>query len=91
MLRISVPTSGQAGLIFNDLAKYDIPAPINGFGAENNESVVMLFDDEQEAIAYANDMEIYANAISDNSTAVYAIASDIIAAIRDDEFVRASL
>jgi len=88
MLRIDVPSDGPSNLTFNELQKYSIPAPELGFQAEVNDDVVMLFEDEQQAIDYAHDVDVYAGSI-DHTSQEYMIISDMIKAISDDEFVQA--
>jgi hypothetical protein len=88
MLLIVVPTNGLSKLTFNELEKYEIPAPLDGFDTEINNSVVMKFEDEQEAIDYAHDLDVYADSV-DQASQEYLVIMDIIKAISDDEFVQA--
>jgi hypothetical protein len=88
MLRIDIPSDGLSKLTFTELEKYEIPAPPNGFNAEINNDVLLQFDDEQQAIDYAHDLDEYAYSIKHDSVE-YVIISDIIKAISDDEFVQA--
>jgi hypothetical protein len=88
MLRIDVPSSGPSGLTFTELQKYDIPHPGLGFDPEINDDVVMLFEDEQQAIDYAHDVDVYAGSL-DHTSQEYMIIADMIKAISDDEFVQA--
>lgn len=88
MLRIEIPSDGQSGLNFSKLEKYDIPAPSSGFDQEVNNNVVMLFENEQEAIDYAQRMDEYAESISDNPTPTHLVIRDIIDAISNDSFVQ---
>ena len=91
MLRISIPNNGQSNLTFSGLQKYDLPTPPNGFEAEDNNSVIMQFEDEQEAIDYSDDINTYADEMSDHSAPEYLITRDIIKAIKNDEFVQTYL
>lgn len=88
MLLIEIPSNGLSGLTFNELEKYEIPAPPNGFNSEINNNVVMQFDDEQQAIDYAHDLDAYADSI-DHTSQKFHIVTDIIKAIGDDSFVQA--
>jgi hypothetical protein len=87
MLTIGIPSNGLSGLTFTELEKYNIPTPLNGFSSEVNDSVVMRFDDEQQALDYAHDLDAYSNSIG-RETAEYNIIADIIKAVGDDEFVQ---
>jgi len=87
MLRIDIPSDGLAKLTFNELEKYEIPAPPNGFNSEINNDVIIQFDDEQQAIDYAHDLDAYVDTI-DNASQEYLVVTDIIKAISDDEFVQ---
>ena len=88
MLRIDVPSHGPSNLTFTLLQQYNIPAPELGYAAEVNDDVVMLFEDEQQAIDYAHDVDVYAGSI-DHASHEYMIIGDMIKAISDDEFVQA--
>lgn len=89
MLRIDIHSNGASNLTFTELEKYNIPAPPDGFDSEINNDVIIKFDDEQEAIDYAHNLDAYAESIKDHSSQEYLIIVDIIKAISDDEFVRA--
>jgi hypothetical protein len=87
MLHIEIPSNGLSGLTFNELEKYEIPSPSNGFTSEINNSVVMSFDDEQQAIDYAHELDAYSNEI-DPGSQEYRIITDLIKAVGDDAFVQ---
>ena len=88
MLNIDIPSNGASGLTFNQLEKYNIAAPPNGFSSEINNNVIIHFDDEQQAIDYAHDLDEYSNSIESESQE-FNIIADIIKAVGDDEFVQA--
>jgi hypothetical protein len=88
MLRIKVPSDGLSELDYNKLTQFNIPEPVNGFRAEVNNTVVMAFEDEQEAIDYAHHIDEYAETLPDDESEEFLVASDIIKAIGDDEFVQ---
>lgn len=88
MISIDIPSGGQSGLTFTMLGKYNIPAPPNGFSSEVNDNVLMKFDDEQQAIDYAHELDAYSNSI-DAKSLVYLIITDIIKAVGDDAFIQA--
>lgn len=87
MLKIEIPSYSPSGVNFNELEKYAIPAPSNGFNPEINNNVVISFEDEQDAINYAHDLDAYAYSI-DHASKEYLIIADIIKAIGNDEFVQ---
>lgn len=91
MLRIQVPSDGMSELDFNKLVQLDLPHPESGFSAEVNNSVVMAFEDEQEAIDYAHVVDEYTETLNDQESKEFLAASDIIKAIGDDEFVQSYL
>jgi hypothetical protein len=88
MLKILVPSDGEAGLTFSAFEKYGIPAPPSGVDEEINDDVILQFDDEEQAIIYAAQLENMAEQINDKTTTQYLAINDIIVAIRDDEFVQ---
>ena len=87
MLVIDISSGGQSLLTLAELNKYNIPVPPNGFDLEENNGVVMKFEDEQEAIGYSYELDSYANTI-DNKSNEYNIVTTIVKAISDDEFVQ---
>jgi hypothetical protein len=88
MLNITVPSDGPSKLTFSLFEKYDIPAPLSGVDAEINDNLILKFEDEDEAIAYAEQMEDLANEINDKTTTQYLSINDIIVAIWNDEFIQ---
>jgi membrane protease subunit (stomatin/prohibitin family) len=88
MLEIAVPANGQSKLIFTKLVQLDLPLPGNGSRAEVNDGVILLFDDEKEAVDYTHLMEEYAESLKDHTLPQYLAAQDIITAIGNDKFVQ---
>lgn len=88
MLKIIVPSQGQSNLSFSFFERYGIPPPPSGVDAEINDDVILKFDDEQEAVTYAEQLEDMATEINDKTTTQYLAINDIIAAIMNDEFVQ---
>lgn len=88
MLRIEIPSNGPARLSFSKLERLNIPAPPNGFDEEVNDNIIMLFEDEQEAIDYSAEMDRYAESLDNHSSPGYAAAGEIIKSISEDEFVQ---
>ena len=88
MLQIIVPSTGPSQLTFSKFERFDLPAPLNGADAEINDDLILKFEDEEEAISYADELEDMLNRIKDKDTPQYIAIGDIIMAIRNDEFVQ---
>jgi hypothetical protein len=88
MLRIEIPAKEYSGLTFSKLEQLELPSPTNGFNSEINDNVILSFDDEQEAIDYAHEIDKYAESLKDDSSPEYIAAAMIITAIGKDEFVQ---
>ncbi|OOQ62074.1 hypothetical protein [Mucilaginibacter pedocola] len=87
MLRIDIPQS--SALINKDMfVDYNIPKPPNGTNTEINEDVVLLFDDEEQAVAYLDKLEEHADDLDDESPGKDVITA-LITAITEDAFVQA--
>jgi len=89
MLRIEIPPDGLSALDNTKLTRFDIPHPESGIRPEINNTVVLLFEDEEEAVDYAHEVDSYAESLEDHNSVEYLAANDIIKAIGDDEFVQA--
>ena len=89
MLRITIPKTGKSQLTFTKFEQYELPAPLDGVDAEINGDLILKFDDEQEAITYAEQLEDISNELNDKSSPENAAISDIIITIRNDEFIKA--
>ena len=68
-----------------------MPAPLDGVDAEINNNVILKFEDEAEAVVYAEQLENLSNELNDKSSPQNIAIGDIIMAIRNDEFVQAYL
>lgn len=89
MLKINIPQS--SALITRDMfEEYSLPLPPNGTDAEVNEDVILLFDDEQQAVTYLDELEDYADDVDDESPEKD-ILNALITAIADDSFVQTYL
>ena len=86
MLKINIP-GGPENVSQDLLNQYGIPQPINGTDIEINGDTVLLFDDEQQAVAYLDGLEEFASSIDGDSPAKN-IISLIVSAISNDEFVQ---
>jgi len=88
MLFINVSSSGKSELKFSNFEDYQLPAPPNGVDAEINGDVILRFEDEDEAIDYAGQLEDISNGLDDKSTPQFMAINDIIISILNDEFVK---
>ena len=88
MLHITIPSNSRSDLNFSIFEEYQLPAPPNGIDAEINNDVILKFEDEEEAISYAEELEDLSNELNDKSSPQYIAISDVIMAIRNDEFVQ---
>jgi len=88
MLNITVSQNDDTNLTFSAFERYQLPAPPDGVDAEINDDLILKFDDEEEAIIYAGQLENLSNELNDKNTPQYVAISDIIMAIRNDEFVQ---
>jgi hypothetical protein len=88
MLHINISAQGNSNLNFSTFEEYGLPAPLNGVDAEVNNDVILKFEDEEEAIIYAEQLENLSNELNDKQSPQYIAISDVIMAIRNDEFVQ---
>jgi hypothetical protein len=88
MLQITIPSNGRAGLTFSSFENSDLPKPPNGIDEEINDDVILLFDDEEQAVAYADELEDISTAVNDNNSPKKLALNDIIVAIKGDAFVQ---
>ncbi|WP_183574817.1 hypothetical protein HDF18_00270 [Mucilaginibacter sp. X5P1] len=80
MLRISIPSNGPAKIDYSTFSNFMLPMP-DGIDSEVNNSLVLLFDDEEKAIDYTNQLRQL-------SGSQKKAGNEIIAAIEKDMFVR---
>ena len=88
MLHIVVPSNTSSQLTFSSFERYGLPDPPNGVDAEINDDVILNFEDEEEAITYANQLEILSSGLNDKSSPQNIAIGDMIMAIRNDEFIQ---
>ena len=88
MLRITIPASGNTPLTFSAFKNYELPPPPGGVDAEINDDAVLLFANEEEAVIYAGQLENLSSELNDKSSLQNRAISDMIMAIRNDEFVQ---
>ena len=91
MLRIAIPSNERAELTFSSFENSDLPKPPNGIDEEINDDLILLFDDEEQAVAYADELEDISTAINNSDSPKKLALNDIIVAIKSDEFVQSYL
>jgi len=91
MLHITIQQSDNTNLSFSTFEQYELPAPVSGVNTEINGDVVLKFEDEQEAVVYAEQLENLSNQLNNKDTPQYQAINDIIMSIRNDEFVQGYL
>ncbi|HEX3385183.1 MAG TPA: hypothetical protein VHS53_08350 [Mucilaginibacter sp.] len=91
MLRIEIPSDGPAKLDLRKFKELEIPVPVNGIDSEENGNVVLLFDDEQQAVDYSLELDHFSEALNDHRSPRYKAAGEITKAIGEDEFVQSYL
>ncbi len=88
MLLITIPSNSVSNLNFSTFEHYGLPAPINGVDAEINNDLILKFEDEEEAIVYAEQLENLSNRLDDKSSPQNIAIGELIMAIRNDEFIQ---
>lgn len=88
MLNINISLNSNSNLNFSTFEEYGIPAPPNGVDAEINNDVILKFEDEEEAIIYSEQLANLSNELNDKQSPQYIAISDVIMAIRNDEFIK---
>jgi hypothetical protein len=88
MLNITVIPASGSTLTFSTFQNLEIPAPPSGADAEINGDLILKFEDEQEALTYAGQLEELSIELDDKSSPQNIAIGDIIIAIRNDEFVQ---
>jgi hypothetical protein len=87
MLRINLPPTGPAPLTSADFENYHLPIPSKGVKSQGNNNTELLFDNEFEAVVYADQLEEIVVNVS-KSSPVRSIMRDMVTAIRNDDTVR---
>lgn len=87
MLKIDIPSQT---LTPNAFEQTDLPTPPNGTETEINGDLILLFEDEEEAVAYLDELEDYSADLNDDAPEKTVINA-LIGAINNDEFVQAYL
>ena len=87
MLRINLPPTGPTRVTFADFRKYRLPVPSKGVKDSGKKNTVLQFDNEHEAVIYADQLEEIVTNTSKNSP-VRSILRDMVTAIRNDDTIR---
>jgi len=88
MLLINVSSAANSRLKFSDFERFGLPAPPSGADPEVNDDLILKFEDEEEAVVYAEQLENLSNGLNDKDTPQYAAINDIIMAINNNEFIK---
>jgi hypothetical protein len=87
MLRINLPPTGTTPLTSADFENYHLPIPSQGIESQGNEDTFLQFDNEFEAVVYADQLEEIVVNVSKSSPA-RSMLRDMITTIRNDDTVR---
>ena len=87
MLHINIPPTGKKPLTSADFFTYHLPIPSNGVKERGDNDTVLLFDNEYEAVLYADNLEEIVTTVS-KSSPVRNILRDLATAIRNDDTIR---
>jgi len=89
MLSISIPPTTKRPITFGDFINYRLPVPSKGIKAQNKDTV-LIFDNEYEAVIYADHLEEIVTTVS-KSSPLRNILRDMATAIRNDDRIRSYL
>lgn len=87
MLSINLPQTGPTRVTFSDFVRYHLPMPSKGVKEKNKKDTLLLFDNEYDAVIYADQLEEIVNNTS-KSSPVRTILRDMVTAIRNDDSIR---
>jgi len=90
MLRIKIPLIRASQLSLSNFMRYQLPVPPHGVEAKADDEAILIFDNEEEAISYADKLEEVDLSVSKSSPQKN-VLRDVVTAIRNDEFVRTYL
>ena len=86
MLSITIPKWSKIPLTFRDFLNHHLPIPSKGVKSQNSDTV-LLFDNEYEAVVYADHLEEIVVNVS-KSSPLRNTLSDMATAIRNDDQIR---
>ena len=87
MLRINLPSTGPTRVTSSDFRKYRLPIPSKGVKAHLKKDTELLFDNEDEAVVYADQLEEIVTNVS-KSSPLRSMLRDMVTAIRNDDSIR---
>jgi hypothetical protein len=87
MLRIILPPISPKRITSSDFKNYHLPIPSKGVKAFGKKKTVLIFDNEYEALVYADQLEEMVTTVS-RSTPLKNILRDLITSIRNDDTIR---
>ncbi|MCQ6956899.1 hypothetical protein [Mucilaginibacter aquariorum] len=87
MLRIAIPSTTISAKVFE---QHTLLTPPNGTETEVSGELVLLFEDEEEAVAYLDKLEDYSTEL-DHKSPEKSVINALVSAITNDEFVQAYL
>jgi len=87
MLRINLPPTSPKPITSADFKNYHLPEPSKGVKGKRKNKVFLVFDNEYEAVIYADQLEEIVTTVS-KSSPVKNILRDVVTAIRNDDSIR---
>ncbi|MEO6981329.1 hypothetical protein [Mucilaginibacter sp.] len=87
MLRINIPPTGKTRLTFADFKNYQLPIPSKGIKEKRNNETSLIFDNEYEAVVYADQLEEMVTRVS-KSSPLKNVLRDLVTTIRNDDSIR---
>jgi hypothetical protein len=87
MLRITLPPISPKKITFSDFKNYHLPIPSKGVKETAKKNTVLVFDNEYEAVVYADQLEEMVTSVS-KSSPLKNILRDLITSIRNDDTIR---
>jgi hypothetical protein len=87
MLRINIPPTGKTRLTSADFKNYQLPIPSKGIKEKRNNETSLIFDNEYEAVVYADQLEEIVTTTSKNSP-LRNMLRDLAMTIRNDDSIR---
>ena len=86
MLHINIPPTTKSPITCADFINYRLPIPSKGLKTHDDDTV-LLFDNEYEAVVYADQIEEIVSTVS-NSSPLRSKLRDMATAIRNDDTIR---
>ncbi|MBS1529071.1 MAG: hypothetical protein JSU01_02085 [Bacteroidetes bacterium] len=89
MLRIEILSDGRATLDLQKFNHLEMPVPESGIDLQENGNVVLLFEDEQEAVSYSLELDRFSETLNNHPSPQYEAVGEVMKAISEDKFVQA--